>query len=343
MGRSGPLVGKTARSKTKSSPGVSNPARHTDTSIPESPHKTFKGALTKGIDETSVPSQDGVPQDGPSNVRSDDSGISDCLSKPGTDPPTAAVTSPTDVEEVQLADEPGTNLDTLHKKQKEIEEENQKKKTLLHQAIAERYQKTAAEAKILTSVQVELDKIDLLLSNDVFILRDKIETANKTFEAARRRFESAEKEYVCAKIGLHKASEEKELLAEHLYTIIQQNELRKAARLNELMTKLHLGESSSLDSHDKSEIATPLSVVQRTPTPAISMSQMSKGLGSVQDRKSDIENTNVDPDGVAGTELVVSEHVTGMEVVVPDSNTGPQVLPEEISASVNNSENTESS
>jgi hypothetical protein len=148
---------------------------------------------------------------------------------------------------------------------------------------------------------------------------------------------------VCAKIGLHKASEEKELLAEHLYTIIQQNELRKAARLNELMTKLHLGESSSLDSHDKSEIATPLSVVQRTPTPAISMSQMSKGLGSVQDRKSDIENTNVDPDGVAGTELVVSEHVTGMEVVVPDSNTGPQVLPEEISASVNNSENTESS
>jgi NurA-like 5'-3' nuclease len=34
-------------------------------------------------------------------------------------------------------------------------------------------------------VQVELDKIDLLLSNDVFILRDKIETANKTFEAAR--------------------------------------------------------------------------------------------------------------------------------------------------------------
>ena len=48
-----------------------------------------------------------------------------------------------------------------------------------------RYQKTAAEAKILTTVQVELDKIDLLLSSDVTILRNKIEDANRAFESAR--------------------------------------------------------------------------------------------------------------------------------------------------------------
>lgn len=34
---------------------------------------------------------------------------------------------------------PATSLDTLQKKQKEIEEENQKKKALLHQVLAERY------------------------------------------------------------------------------------------------------------------------------------------------------------------------------------------------------------
>ena len=48
-----------------------------------------------------------------------------------------------------------------------------------------RYQRTTAEAKILTTVQVELDKIDLLLSNDVIILRNKIEDANRAFELAR--------------------------------------------------------------------------------------------------------------------------------------------------------------
>ena len=38
-----------------------------------------------------------------------------------------------------LSRRPATTLDTLQKKQKEIEEENQKKKVLLQQVLAERY------------------------------------------------------------------------------------------------------------------------------------------------------------------------------------------------------------
>ena len=42
----------------------------------------------------------------------------------------------------------------------------------------------------------------------------------------RKRFERAEKEYIASKISLHESQERKEQLTEHLYTVIQQNEMR---------------------------------------------------------------------------------------------------------------------
>lgn len=52
--------------------------------------------------------------------------------------------------------------------------------------------------------------------------------------------EKAESEYVAAKLDLHKKTEVKEQLTEHLCAIIQQNELRKARKLEELMQQLEL-------------------------------------------------------------------------------------------------------
>lgn len=43
-----------------------------------------------------------------------------------------------------------------------------------------------------------------------------------------------------AKLDLHKKTEAKERLTEHLYTIIQQNEQRKASKLEELMQQLEM-------------------------------------------------------------------------------------------------------
>lgn len=45
-----------------------------------------------------------------------------------------------------------------------------------------------------------------------------------------------------AKLDLHRKTEAKEQLTEHLYAIIQQNELRKAEKLQELMLQLHAAE-----------------------------------------------------------------------------------------------------
>lgn len=56
----------------------------------------------------------------------------------------------------------------------------------------------------------------------------------------RKRLEKAEAEYVAAKLDLHKKAEVKEQLTEHLCAIIQQNELRKAHKLEELMLQLEL-------------------------------------------------------------------------------------------------------
>ncbi|XP_023787332.1 RAB6-interacting golgin, partial [Cyanistes caeruleus] len=54
----------------------------------------------------------------------------------------------------------------------------------------------------------------------------------------RKRYDKAESEYVAAKLDLQHKTEIKEHLTEHLCTIIQQNELRKARKLEELMQQL---------------------------------------------------------------------------------------------------------
>jgi RAB6-interacting golgin len=60
----------------------------------------------------------------------------------------------------------------------------------------------------------------------------------------RKRYDKAEKEYVAAKLHLHTMREKKELLAEHLSTIIEKNEERKAEKLAELMKELNITESN---------------------------------------------------------------------------------------------------
>ena len=48
-----------------------------------------------------------------------------------------------------------------------------------------------------------------------------------------------------AKVNLHRKTERKDLLTEHLYTIIRENELRKAKKLEELIAKLNVSPDDS--------------------------------------------------------------------------------------------------
>uniref|UniRef100_A0A8C6YS55 RAB6-interacting golgin n=1 Tax=Nothoprocta perdicaria TaxID=30464 RepID=A0A8C6YS55_NOTPE len=128
----------------------------------------------------------------------------------------------------------------LQQEQRLIEEKNKRKKALLAKAIAERSRRTQAETVKLKRIQKELQALDDLVSADIGILRNRIDQASLDYSYARKRYDKAESEYVAAKLDLQHKTEIKEHLTEHLCTIIQQNELRKARKLEELMQQLEV-------------------------------------------------------------------------------------------------------
>ncbi|XP_067997625.1 RAB6-interacting golgin isoform X2 [Melanerpes formicivorus] len=128
----------------------------------------------------------------------------------------------------------------LQQEQRLIEEKNKRKKALLAKAIAERSKRTQAETVKLKRIQKELQALDDMVSADIGILRNRIDQASLDYSYARKRYDKAESEYVAAKLDLQHKTEIKEHLTEHLCTIIQQNELRKARKLEELMQQLEV-------------------------------------------------------------------------------------------------------
>ncbi|XP_073414117.1 RAB6-interacting golgin [Dendrobates tinctorius] len=141
-------------------------------------------------------------------------------------------------KEVELREK--TRLEQLQLDQLLMEEKNKRKKALLAKAIAERSKKTQAEAVKLNKIQKQLQALDEMVSTDIGILRNRIDQACIEFSHAKKRYDKAESEYVAAKFDFYKKTQIKEQLTEHLSTIIQQNELRKAKKLEELMQQLEV-------------------------------------------------------------------------------------------------------
>lgn len=59
-------------------------------------------------------------------------------------------------------------------------------------------------------------------------------------ENFRENYHQIESQFLAAKLSLHQVAEKKEMLTEHLYTIISFNEDRKAKKLTELLEKVGL-------------------------------------------------------------------------------------------------------
>ncbi|XP_029939796.1 RAB6-interacting golgin [Salarias fasciatus] len=135
-----------------------------------------------------------------------------------------------------------TRLQVLQQQQSLMEEQNRVKKDLLTRTLQLKSQQTQAEAAMLKTVRAELQQLETMATNDISILRGRIEEADWEYSKARKRYERAEAEFVSSKLDLHRKAELKEHLAEHLYAIIQQKELRKARKLEELMLRLALRE-----------------------------------------------------------------------------------------------------
>ncbi|XP_039964394.1 RAB6-interacting golgin [Bactrocera tryoni] len=141
----------------------------------------------------------------------------------------------------------GMSLREFETQRKLIEEQNKQKKELLHKAIELHSQKTAAEARKISEIKEELAKLDNDLALDVSILRKQIDNACIYFSQVEKQYIKIEAQFLKAKIDLHNAAEKKELLTEHLCTVIAHNEDRKAQKLSELMQKVGLTETGDLD------------------------------------------------------------------------------------------------
>ncbi|XP_054734110.1 RAB6-interacting golgin-like isoform X2 [Anastrepha obliqua] len=161
--------------------------------------------------------------------------------------PSSKVSTPT--AETLNTDSPfkGVSLREFETQRKLIEEQNKHKKELLCKAIELHSQKTAAEARKIAEIKQELAKLDNDLALDVSILRKQIDNACIYFSQVEKQYIKIEAQFLKAKIDLHNAAEKKELLTEHLCTVIAHNEDRKAQKLSELMQKVGLTETGDLE------------------------------------------------------------------------------------------------
>ncbi|XP_013192770.2 RAB6-interacting golgin [Amyelois transitella] len=129
-------------------------------------------------------------------------------------------------------------LEELQLKQKLMEEQNKKRKEMLAKALADRTKQTEEEVIRLEKIKKELQVLDGQFSQDVAVLRKKIDHACLCYAEAEKHYLKVEKEFLQAKIQLQKEKEKKELLTEHLCALITHNETRKAQKLETLMLEL---------------------------------------------------------------------------------------------------------
>ncbi|EDW79952.1 uncharacterized protein Dwil_GK18053 [Drosophila willistoni] len=141
----------------------------------------------------------------------------------------------------------GISLKDFEQHRKMIEEQNKQKKQMLYQAIEQHTQKTAAESRKIEEIRHELSKLESDLAVDVALLRKQIDNACINFANIEKHYVKIEAQFLKAKMDLHNAAERKELLTEHLCTVIAHNEDRKAQKLTELMQKVGLAPTDEQD------------------------------------------------------------------------------------------------
>lgn len=196
-----------------------------------------------------------------------------------------------DKQEVELREK--SRLQQLQWEQRIMEEKNKKRKALLTKTIAEKSKQTQAEAIKLKKIQRELQVLDDSVSSDIGVLRKLIEQSSMDYSLAWKRFEKAEAEYVAAKMDLHRKTEVKEQLTEHLCAIIQQNELRKAHKLEELMLQLELN-AEEVPIPDQTQLQDKQKVTENGP--AAELEGCTEADGSSMSKDSSITETKISQD-----------------------------------------------
>ena len=74
-------------------------------------------------------------------------------------------------DESEIAEKKKIEVEDLNRLQREMEEKNKRRRAALSQEVLDRQKKAAAETAMLKTIEVEISKLDQLLTADVAVLR----------------------------------------------------------------------------------------------------------------------------------------------------------------------------
>lgn len=118
-------------------------------------------------------------------------------------------------------------------------------------------------------------------------------------------------------MDLHRKTERKDLLTEHLYTIIRENELRKAKKLEELMAKLNVapGETCSEQKTAVPEAGSDESGIKQSLEMSLTQEEKASGQNSELNRESNNSQVNTMGETTAINESKVDVKAETMPVL----------------------------
>ena len=130
---------------------------------------------------------------------------------------------------------PETSQPTQNEK---LKSEVEKQEKLLTNQLANRMRNMKLEAQRLAQAKRELDSMGFDHRKDIDVLRAKIETNSRDLSYANNILRQKIEEHKAAALEVERLNTNKELMIEHLRTIIYDNEQQKKKKLNEIMARL---------------------------------------------------------------------------------------------------------
>lgn len=143
--------------------------------------------------------------------------------------------------------------------------QNLKTVGILKKKLAEKNEILAKERKVLTEVKREMSKMDATIARDVEVLRKQLESLSVQLSACKTRYHQKEKEFEDAKQKYDSVKEKKNKMTEHLIRILNENEKRKAEKLNRLMVKMDLAEEENVQQEKKQVLISEEKPVKEKP------------------------------------------------------------------------------
>eukprot|EP00467_Chlorarachnion_reptans_P002695 CAMPEP_0114522590 /NCGR_PEP_ID=MMETSP0109-20121206/20818_1 /TAXON_ID=29199 /ORGANISM="Chlorarachnion reptans, Strain CCCM449" /LENGTH=311 /DNA_ID=CAMNT_0001703807 /DNA_START=237 /DNA_END=1172 /DNA_ORIENTATION=+ len=215
----------------------------------------------------------------------------------------------------------------LEKRVTERKKENLRKAALLRTLISKENAQIQEKQRHLLHIRRELAKVDKGVADQINILRDRIDSADREYARAKAIFDAAEKKYLVAKKELSRAEGMKSLLTQHLGKILMHTEDERANRLSNLLEELNIKDEQNEKNEKASSHPKP---ANKQETKQQNATQKAKGgnsteTSSVPQKSASVKkNPKINPDHVEKLPTEVSDVSGGDKKTLPASTAAMQ-------------------